>query len=43
MGLLWLGFATGLVGLSFSQKKIMYIARYSVFACNITFYIGRRR
>jgi len=43
MGLLGLSFATGLVGLSFSQKKIMYIARYSVVACNITFYIGRRR
>jgi len=43
LGELGLGFAPGLVGLGFSQKKTMYIARYSVFTCNITFYIGRRR
>ena len=44
LGLLRLGFAPGLVGLSFSWKKKLYITSYNVFTCNVIVYIhqGRR-
>jgi len=43
VGLAWAWFCSWACCARFFIEKNLYIARYSVFTCNITFYIQRRR